>query len=119
MFKQLQLAKEILLDAKERKTYDSWLTSGLNIPFEQFRQRQVHHSMHWASPRLNNLSIQNAINKGQGSDNEQQTTKTTKTTTKINNHQMKQDDLMIDCQRTAKQQNVGPDWLTKFRRYEV
>lgn len=110
-FKKLQLAKEVLLDEKERKLYDSWLTSGLNIPFERFRHRQVHHSMHWASPRLNNLSIQNAINEGQGSDN-----KPTKTTINFQNHE--KGATMIDCQAKANE-HVEPSWLGKFRRYEV
>lgn len=55
---QLQHAKDVLTDKETRKLYDAWLNSGINVPFEQFRNRRSH-AFHWAAPRqTRKLSIQ-------------------------------------------------------------
>jgi len=60
----LQLAKETLTDTKLRKSYDTWLNSGIQIPFEQWQNKKAH-SMHWAPPRQMKLSIQEKMATGQ------------------------------------------------------
>lgn len=51
-FRRIQEAKEVLTDVASRKLYDTWLNSGINIPFAQFQAKKGH-SMHWAPPRRN------------------------------------------------------------------
>lgn len=91
-FRQLQTAKDVLIDQSSRRSYDCWLNSGINIPFEQWQSKKGH-SMHWASPRPSKLSIKENSSIGQGSD------------FKINN-----EGLDRDPERSL---------LEKFRKYEI
>lgn len=67
-FRTLQAAKEILSDESARKSYDCWLNSRLNIPFEQWHNRKAHSMMHWATPKSSKLTIRDSLSTGQGSD---------------------------------------------------
>lgn len=64
-FQMLQLAKDVLTDERKRKSYDTWLNSGIQIPFEQWENKKGH-SMHWAAPRQMKLSIQGGTQTGPG-----------------------------------------------------
>lgn len=97
-FKRLQTAKDVLTDPSLRKSYDTWLNSGINIPFEQWQTRKGH-SMHWASPRQTKLSIQNS-DIGQGSD------------------PLQKNEISRFDTKTKHMYNNN-DWLDKFRKYEI
>lgn len=66
-FRAIQEAKDILTDESSRKSYDRWLDSRINIPFEQWHNRKTH-SMHWVNPKSTKLSIKEDDLTGQGSD---------------------------------------------------
>lgn len=70
-FRSIQEAKDILTDESSRKSYDSWLDSRINVPFEQWHKRKTH-SMHWINPKSTKLSIKEEESTGQGSDFKQQ-----------------------------------------------
>lgn len=55
-FQLLQTAKDTLTDEKLRRSYNIWLNSGIQVPFEQW-QGERGHSMHWAPPRQMKLSL--------------------------------------------------------------
>lgn len=90
-FRLLQRAKDILTDESSRKSYDRWLNSGINIPFEQWQGKKGH-SMHWAPPRSTKLCIVEGSSIGQGSEYN------------VNNGT-----------DPVKEEN----WLDKFRKYEI
>lgn len=97
-FRKIQQAKEILTDAATRKLYDTWLNSGINIPFEQFQAKRGH-SMHWAPPRRNvPLGLRERSVSGQGSE-------------------------LINDRSDAKERETNKtdagSMLDKFRRYEI
>lgn len=85
----------MLSDESSRKSYDCWLNSRIQIPFEQFLSRKGHAMMHWANPRSNKLSIKEKSSMGQGSEE-----------FKYNNSQ---------------ESSITQDksWLEKFRKYEI
>lgn len=93
-FRLLQTAKETLTEPSQRKSYDSWLNSRIQIPFEQWQAKKGH-SMHWASPRSSKLGIGTGTvgnMSGRGSDD------------------MKQQDAPSASNK---------DFLDKFRNYEI
>lgn len=91
-FRQIQAAKDILTDLANRKSYDSWLNSGINMPFEQWHQRKGH-SMHWATPKSSKLSIKGNNIRGQGSD--------------------------LQNNNNPNSTDMEEGWLRKFRNYEI
>lgn len=93
-FKRLQAAKDILIDASTRRSYDLWLNSRINIPFESWNEMKGH-SMHWAPTKPSKLSIQNADTSRQGSEFMKEKPR--------------------DYERLAQEAN----WLDKFRKYEI
>lgn len=94
-FRRIQEAKNVLSDESNRRSYDYWLNSGINIPFEQWRNRKGHSMMHWANPRSNKLCIKENSSTGQGSDE-----------FKLNNSQ--------EASITQSE-----SFLEKFRKYEI
>lgn len=66
-FRSIQAAKDVLCDESTRKSYDCWLNSRINIPFEQWQSKKGH-SMHWATPKSTKLRIEEGDFSGQGSD---------------------------------------------------
>lgn len=140
-FKRLQKAKETLLDPTTRKQYDLWLTSGLHIPFDEFNNRKVRHSMHWACPRNDKLSINDGQEpNGQGSDittneHEKQQPHNNGAVTSVTNMRPSPHMKSATFINTELGQNdngshklncfpnndstSNSHWLGKFRRYEV
>ncbi|XP_071953314.1 J domain-containing protein-like [Antedon mediterranea] len=49
-FSKLQQARDILVHPKKRKQYDTWLSSGLHIPYAEWARMKesVKTSMHWS-----------------------------------------------------------------------
>lgn len=105
-FKELHHAKEILLNPKSHKMYDSWLNMGLAIPFSDFMAlgAGAHTSFHWAStsPRVKF----GMISDGQNEEN-------------------MQNDIMMDGSggdvrlNPMWQRDGGSDLLDMFRKYEI
>lgn len=90
-FRLIQQAKDILTDESSRRSYDCWLNSRVNIPFEQWQGRKGH-SIHWATPKSTKLSIKGGDPRGQGSD------------------------FKLMDESVARPDR---DWLEKFRKYEI
>ncbi|RWS03766.1 hypothetical protein B4U79_05399 [Dinothrombium tinctorium] len=67
-FKLLMTAKEVLLDEKRRKLYDSWLDGGIAMPFEKWESmsKNVHVSLHWANRKQTNPMLEQSNDCGEG-----------------------------------------------------
>ncbi|KAF7259838.1 hypothetical protein EG68_02648 [Paragonimus skrjabini miyazakii] len=50
IFQNLTRAREVLTDPQLRKNYDTWLASGIHIPFDKWlaMKNQFHTCMHWS-----------------------------------------------------------------------
>lgn len=111
-FQRLQAAKDVLTNEKTRKSYDTWLQSGIHIPFEQWQNKKGH-SMHWAPPRQMKLGIQ-APNASHTTDgNASSSSHHSNMTGTKNNNNNNETTTKIDG--NLKEGTV----LEKFRKYEI
>ena len=53
-FQEIEEAKRILLSPSMKKSYDSWLDSGISVSYETWREKCAT-NMHWAKPDTNSL----------------------------------------------------------------
>ncbi|XP_057301090.1 dnaJ homolog subfamily C member 12-like [Hydractinia symbiolongicarpus] len=113
-FEKLQHAYEVLKSEESRKQYDTWLHSGLCIPFESWNKmsEQSHVSMHWGRKKKE-LAIESADKKDDlTSASNQKSTKTT--------HNENTDVSTANVQRNFKRHQFdNTSGRNKFRKYQL
>ncbi|UJR29065.1 hypothetical protein I4U23_010279 [Adineta vaga] len=97
-FKQLQEAKEVLCNDVQRKTYDYWRNSHINVPWKKWQSitERSQPTFHWMVTKKEPMIESEQMNK--------------------QNEEEKQ-----NIPKTSKWQSTEPtnDYLRKFRNYEI